>query len=140
MTRMLNCCVNKELYFIQVIPQSFVVEYQLLIADSERHLDLARGRNSSVVEPLVDRLEAMLGIVEEGIQLLSTSIHVAEYSIVVQMRSNLTRYIRLIIYGHNDTTIPPVGVTSNALYYSGSAGRPKIVINITTKRLWLYVE
>ncbi len=108
--------------------------YQSLVADCERCL--ARNRDVSLAETLVDRLEAMLGVVEEGIQLLSTSIYVTESSLVEHiMRSNLQRYLCLVMYGFNDTTVPPVAVFPYSLHYSRSAGRPKILLNIDAVEL-----
>ncbi len=74
------------------------MKYQSLITDCERHL--AQNGEASSAEALVYRLEAMLGVVEEGVQLLSTSDSTfnTELSLVKQMRSNLKRYLRLVIY------------------------------------------
>ena len=106
------------------------MEYQSLLADCVRHIAQRHDVSSAASEVLVSRLETLLGIVEEGIQLLSTSCYVTEHSMVVRMRGNLSKYLRLVIYGYNDTTIPPVAIASYSLLYSGSAGRPMIIISL----------
>jgi len=105
-------------------------EFQRLISDCERH-------QFDHTEPsgLIDRLDTMLSLVEEGIQLLSTSVYVAEYSLLLGIRTNLSRHLRLLLYGFNDCTVPPIAITSYSLQYSGAAGRPRIVVNIDTVEL-----
>ncbi len=43
-----------------------------------------------------------------GRHLLSSSTYRTEFSILEEMWKNLVHYLRLMIYGFNDTTIPPV--------------------------------
>lgn len=38
--------------------------------------------------------------------------------------------LRLVIYGFNDCTIPPVAISDYTYAYSGFVGRPRIVVNI----------
>ena len=84
----------------------FIQEYQSLIRECERNL-VHTGDTSN--ESLISRLEAMLATVTEGIQLLSSSaVHMSEHSTLLQMSSNLSRCIRLMIYGCNDATVPPI--------------------------------
>ncbi len=79
---------------------------------------------------LINQLEAMLVILEEGIQLLSSSTYGTEFSTLEEMWKNLVHYLRLMIYGFNDTTIPPVNVLPYSLHHSGrSVGRPTIILN-----------
>ncbi len=77
----------------------------------------------------MNQLEAMLVILEEGIQLLSSSTYGTEFSILEDMWKNLVHYLHLMIYGFNDTTIPPVNVLPYSLHHSGSVGRPTIILN-----------
>ena len=102
----------------------------MLINDCERHLF---DRTDSSV--LIDRVDTMLSVVEEGIQLLSTSVYVTEHSLLLGMRTNLSRHLRLLLYGFNDCTVPPIAISSYSLLYSGSAGRPRITVNIDTVEL-----
>ncbi len=78
---------------------------------------------------LINQLEAMLVILEEGIQLLSSSTYGTEFSILEEMWKNLVHYLRLMIYGFNDTTIPPVSVLPYSLPHSGSIGQLTIILN-----------
>ncbi len=71
----------------------------------------------------------MLVTLEEGIQLLSSSTYGTEFSILEEMWKNLVHYLRLMIYGFNDITIPPVSVLPYSLNHSGSVGRPTIILN-----------
>lgn len=105
-------------------------EIQRLTSDCE-------GHQFDHTEPsgLTDRLDTMLSSVEEGIQLLSTSVYVAEYSLLQGIRTNLSRHLRLLLYGFNDCTVPPIAITSYSLQYSGAAGRPRIAVNIDTVEL-----
>ena len=79
---------------------------------------------------LVGRLESQLAIVEEGINLLAQSSYTQEHSTLVRLHSTLSRCLRLLLYGFNDCTVPPVGISSYHLEHSGLPGRPKIVLNI----------
>ena len=73
----------------------------------------------------------MILIVEEGFQLLSgVSIYTTERSMLLQLRSQLSHQLRLLQYGINDCTVPPVSILSYSLHYSGSVGRPKILLNV----------
>lgn len=97
------------------------------MTNCERYL--VGNRHFSLSE-LVDQLDVMLSIVEEGTQLLSSSVYVTEHSMVLRMHRSLARLLRLLLYGHNDTTVPPIAITPYSLYFTESVGRPKIVINI----------
>ncbi len=80
------------------------MEYQALIGDCDR----CQAGLEQLSQNLINQLEAMLVILEEGIQLLSSSTYGTEFSILEEMWKNLVHYLRLMIYGFNDTTIPPV--------------------------------
>ena len=57
-----------------VVPQSFRLAVQQLINDCGRHLNSSSIHVSAIsVDALLNRLETTLNIVEEGINLLSTS-------------------------------------------------------------------
>ena len=57
-----------------VIPQSFRLAVQQLINDCGRHLNSSNVHISAIsADALLNRLESTLNIVEEGINLLSTS-------------------------------------------------------------------
>ena len=115
----------------QVIPSSFVREFQLLMTECGRHT-LNDGHSPC----LISRLEATISTVEEGIQLLSSSaVHETEHSVLSGMRTDLARHLRLLLYGFNDCTVPPVALASCRLLYSGFSGRPRILVNIDTVEL-----
>ena len=77
----------------------------------------------------------MLAIVEEGMQLLSGSSFVTEYSLLYWMRRDLSQHLRLLLYGVNDCTVPPVSLYPCMQEYTGSRGRPKVMINIDAVEL-----
>lgn len=78
----------------------------------------------------------MLATVEDGIQvILSSTVHVSEHSALLQMRSNISRLIRLFLYGYNDATVPPIAILPYSLHYSGRAGRPRILLSVETVEL-----
>lgn len=81
---------------------------------------------------LISRVDAMLSVMEEGIQLLSVSAYVAEHSLLLGMRRDLSRHLLILLYGFNDCTVPPIAISNYSLQYSGVAGRPKIILNIDT--------
>lgn len=74
----------------------------------------------------------MLSIVEEGIQVLWMSAHETEYSLLLGVLRDLSRHLCLLLYGFNDCTVPPIAISTYSLQYSGTAGRPKIIVNIDT--------
>ena len=90
-------------------------------------------RNSSddgTATALIDRLEGMLTIVEEGLQLLQDSTYITEHSILRGMRRELSQHIRLILHGVNDSTAPPIAIYPIHLQLSGRRGRPRIIVNV----------
>ena len=115
------------LFYFKVIPLSFSRRIQELVGNCERYLFHGISSRS---ETLISQLEATLLILEEGIQLLSTSEYVSEHSLLLGMRADLSKYLRLMLYGFNDCTVPPVAIASRSVHYSGNRGRPRIVINL----------
>ena len=102
----------------------------MLINDCERHqLNNAGASDSS---GLITRVDTMLSVVEEGIQLLCMSVHETEHSLLLGIRRDLSRHLRLLLYGFNDCTVPPIAISTYSLQYSGAAGRPRIIVNIDT--------
>ena len=99
------------------------------MAECESHI--YQSNQSCSGEILVDRLESVLGTLEEGIHLLVSSSYVSEHSLLSRMHNSLTQYLRLLIYGVNDCTIPPIAIGSYVLQHSNnSVGRPKIQLNL----------
>lgn len=114
----------------QVIPRSFMTEYQALNNDCDRHQRNDVGTSDS--SGLISQADTMLSIVEEGLQLLRMSVHETEYSLLLGMRRDLSRHLRLLLYGFNDCTVPSIAISTYSLQYSGAAGRPRIIVNIDT--------
>ena len=80
---------------------------------------------------LLNQVEAALLIIEEGIQLLlPLSVYSADHSVLVKFRTNLSRCLRLLQYGFNDCTVPPVSILSRSLERFGCVGRPRLSVNI----------
>ena len=104
-------------------------EFQLLINDCERH-----RFDHTHCSLLINRIDTMLSVVE-GIQLLSSSVYITEHSLLLGIRTDLSRHLRLLLYGFNDCTVPPIAICSYSLLYSGVAGRPRITVNIDTVEL-----
>ena len=84
---------------------------------------------------MTERLENMLIIIEEGMQLLSESAYVTEYSLLCRMRRDLTQHLRLLLYGVNDCTVPPVALHPYIQVYTGLRGRPRVFLNIESVKL-----
>lgn len=95
----------------------------------------AEHDDSPILITLVDRIERMLITVEEGVQVLSEGDYITEHNLLCRMRSNLGKHLRLILYGVNDCTVPPVGIYDTVKEYTGLRGRPKIVVNIESVEL-----
>ena len=83
-------------------------------------------------ELLIGLLESRLTIVEEGIQLLSMSAYKREHALLLRIQLSLSKYLHLLLYGFDDCTVPPVGISVYHLEYSSFPGRPRIVLNIDT--------
>ena len=115
--------------FYQLIPQDFLHEYQQLVSECSSY----RSVGAFAPIDLTHRLETVLVIVEEGMQLLLGSFDATEYSLLSRMRRDLMQHLCLLLYGMNDCTIPPVALCLQE--YTGLRGRPKIVINIDSVEL-----
>ena len=107
-----------------------MTEYQALNNDCDRHQRNDVGISDS--SGLISQADTMLSIVEEGLQLLRMSVHETEYSLLLGMRRDLSRHLRLLLYGFNDCTVPPIAISTYSLQYSDAAGRPRIRVNIDT--------
>ena len=84
----------------------------------------------AVAEYLVGRLETVLCIMEQVIQLLEPSPYAAETAVLQTIRGEVVQYLREM-YGHNECSIPAVAIQPfRLLYHSGRAGRPQILVNI----------
>ena len=115
---------------MQVIPPEFVHHYQQLVRECSTY----RSEAASPIE-LSHRVETMLVIVEEGMQLLSESSFITEYNLLYRMRRDLSQHLRLLTYGVNDCTVPPVALYPCMQAYTGSRGRPKLTICIDAVEL-----
>lgn len=80
---------------------------------------------------LLNQIEAALVTIEEGIQLLlPLPVYSTDHSILVRFRTILSRSLRLLQYGFNDCTVPPVSILLCSSEYFGSVGRPRLSVNI----------
>ena len=114
-----------------MIPQPFVQAVQQLITDCGNHI----ARPSAQMQDsqyLLSQLEVTLLILEEGMQLLSSSVFESEYMLLSRFCSSIMQCIRTMQYGFNDCTVPAIVLSSYNLHYTGLPGRPKIVLNIDT--------
>ena len=118
---------------MQVIPAEFMQRYQQLVRECSTYQSVEADHLANT--ELSYRVETMLAIVEEGMQLLSESSFITEYSLLHRMRRDLSQHLRLLLYGVNDCTIPPVALYPCIQEYSGSRGRPKMIINIDAVEL-----
>jgi hypothetical protein len=99
--------------------------------ECERYIFNRTAAASISRDTLVLRLESMLHIIEEGLHYLtSVTFFPEECSQLSGMHQNVSRHLRLVMYGFNDCTVPPVSIVDYRLIYSGRAGRPKKYINI----------
>ena len=100
---------------------------QQLITEAERcHFSNNYSTN------LLNQVEVALLTIEDGIQLLlPLSDYSADYRTLVRFRASLSRSLRLLQYGFNDCTVPPVSILSRSSEQSGVvAGRPRLSVNI----------
>ena len=114
------------LFTVQVIPQPFVQAVQQLITDCGNHI----ARPSAQMQDsqyLLSQLEVTLLILEERMQLLSSSVFESGYILLSRFRSSIMQCIRTMQYA-----VPPIVLSSYNLHYTGLPGRPKIVLNIDT--------
>ena len=51
--------------------------------------------------------------------------------VLFSMRRNAIQYMREILYGHDDCTVPPVAIQPFKTYIrTGNAGRPQVLVNL----------
>lgn len=62
-------------------------------------------------------------------QLLVDTAYQSEHTLLVRIKKDLSRYMRLILYGENDCSIPAIAIFT-PLRCIGYVGRPKITINL----------
>ena len=99
---------------------------QLLINESERC-----NFSNNFSTGLLNQVEAALLTIEDGIQLLlPLSVYSTDHSMLVRFRTSLARCLRLLQYGFNDCTVPPVSILSRSLECFGYVGRPRLSVNI----------
>ena len=69
-------------------------------------------------------------VVEECAQLLESSDYHTERSLLHSMHRSLSQSLRMIIYGVDEHTVPPVALYPYSTVRSGGRGRPRIVLNV----------
>ena len=79
---------------------------------------------------LADRVERMIMVVEECTQLLESSNYHTELSLLHSMHRSLSQSLRMIVYGVDEHTVPPVALYPYNTVRSGGRGRPRIVLNV----------
>lgn len=80
---------------------------------------------------LLNQIEAALITIEEGIQLLlPLSMYSNDQSILVRFRTKLSRSLRLLQYGFDDCTVPPVSIWLCLCEHCGFVGRPRLSVNV----------
>ena len=92
-----------------IVPQSFRLAVQQLINNCGRHLNSSSAHVSTILaDSLLNRQESTLNIVEEGINLLSTSsLFAAENALLSTFHMSLARCVRTLQYSKNDCTVSP---------------------------------
>ena len=113
---------------MQVIPEEFLRQYRTLLsqAHAARYTDEALDNAAAVA----DRIERMIVVVEECAQLLESTVYHTELSLLHTMRYNLSQSLRLIVYGVDEHTVPPIALYPYHTLFSGVRGRPRIVISV----------
>ena len=83
-------------------------------------------------DSIITQLESSVLLVEEGIQMLQASPQYStETQVLFSMRRNAIQYMREILYGHDDCTVPPVAIQPFKTYIrTGNAGRPQVLVNL----------
>jgi len=122
-----------------IIPQSFRLTIQQLVIDCERHQSETSSASTVnvPVEALLNRFESTMSVIEEGINLLSSSsLFSAAHALLLTFHTSLARCLRPLLYGINDCTVPPICIpSSTSVHYSGFRGRPTILLNLETVEL-----
>ena len=109
---------------IQVIPPECMHRYQQLVQECSTYQSI----EALAPIELSHRVETMLVIVEEGMQVLSGSSFITEYTLLHRMRRDLSQHLRLLLYGVNDCTVPPVALYPCMRDYTGSRGRQLMLL------------
>ena len=89
------------------------------------HIDLAPDDAAA----LADHVEQMIMVVEE-----SSEYH-AELSLLHSMHRSLLQSLRMIVYGIDEHTVPPVALYPYNTVCSGGRGCPRIVLNVERVKL-----
>ena len=87
----------------QLKPQGFL---QQLVSECTSY----RSIGAFAPVDLTHRLETVLVVVEEGLQLLLGSFYVTEYSLLSRMHRDVMQHLCSLLYGVNDCTVPPVAL------------------------------
>ena len=113
---------------MQVIPEEFLRQYRSLLsqAHAARYTDEPLDNAAAVA----DHIERTIVVVEEYAQLLESTIYHTELSLLHTMRYNLSQSLRLIVYGVDEHTIPPIALYPYHTLVSGVRGRPQIVRSV----------
>ncbi len=96
-----------------------------------RGTHVSANQSEESTDCITGQLESALVIVEEGIQMLQDSQYSGDVQVLSSMRQNVIRYMRQLIYGYNDCTIPAIGIQPFRIYlHSGNVGRPRLLVNM----------
>ena len=95
----------------------------------DRHVSTCQSVQSA--DCITGQLESALVILEEGIQMLQESRHSGDVQVLSSMHQNVVRYMRQLIYGYDNCTIPAVGIQPYQInLHSGNVGRPRLLVNV----------
>ena len=112
---------------MQIIPEEFILHYRELV----HQCSASQGDTSPEhAVNLADNAEQMIVIVEECTQLLESTNYHAEVSLLHNMHHSLSQCLRLLVYGVNEHTVPPLSLYPSYRVHSGDRGRPRMVINV----------
>ena len=114
---------------LQIVPEGFVEYYRDLV----RRCSVS-GRNNTVPElaaELAEQVGCIIVVVKECTQLLeSTNGYHSELALLRNMHQTLARNLRILVYGVNECTVPPLALHPSYQIHSGGRGRPRVVINV----------
>ena len=120
------------------VPAQFVTNMERLFTDCRQVLRRRQANGDEeqeedgLCDSIITQLESSVLLVEEGIQMLQTSPQYStETQVLFSMRRNAIQYMREILYGHDDCTVPPVAIQPFKTYIrTGNAGRPQVLVNL----------
>ena len=120
------------------IPAQFVTNMERLFTDCRQVLRRRQANGDEeqeedgLCDSIITQLESSVLLVEEGIQMLQASPQYStETQVLFSMRRNAIQYMREILYGHDDCTVPPVAIQPFKTYIrTGNAGRPQVLVNL----------